>query len=112
MNQAFFGSRDDEAADLFPTDVMTGLPFQTGIEFGAVFVDLGHAVAGAEATDQSGGVPGGSAGKLVLFKQHDIFPAEFGQMIGDAAPDDTATDDDDFGLCGHIGMLVHTAFDA
>ncbi len=100
LRQTVLGPRDDEAADFFPADGMAGFLFQTRIKFGAVFIDPGHAVGSAEAANQSGGVPRRAAGQLVLFQQHDVLPSEFGEMIGNAAPDDATADDDDFGFGG------------
>ena len=83
---------------------MAGFLFQAGVEFGAVFVDPGHAVGCAEASDEPGGMPRRATGELVLFQQQDIFPAEPGQMISDAAADNAAPDDDDRGLDGEKGI--------
>ena len=43
--------------------------------------------------DEAGRVPGGALGQLVLLDQHDVGPAEPGQVVGDAAARDPAADD-------------------
>jgi hypothetical protein len=43
--------------------------------------------------EESGRVPGGAGGELSAFQEHDIPPAELGQMIGDRAADHAAADD-------------------
>ena len=48
----------------------------------------------AQLPDEAGRVPGGAAGEPSLLQQHDVAPAEFGQMIGDRASDHAAADDD------------------
>src|SRR5205823_11136540 len=101
-------ARDDEAAHLLPADRMAGFLFQTSVKLGAVFIDFGHAVGRAKAPDQSGGVPGGAAGNFVLFEQHDIRPAEFGEVIRNAAANDATADDDDPGFFGKIGIHYGT----
>ena len=104
LRHAVARAGDDQAAHLFPAHGMAGLPFQSGVEFGAVLIDFGHAVGRAEAPDQPGGVPGGAASKSILLQQDDVLPAEFGEMIGDAAPNDAAADDDNFGFFAHVGV--------
>lgn len=52
--------------------VMTRLLGQLGIQLGRVFVDLGHAVAGAQLTDHAGRMPSGAAAEQALLQQHNI----------------------------------------
>ena len=56
---------------------------------------------GPHLADQPGGMPGGAAGELALLEQHDVAPAELGEVVGDARADDAAADDDDFGVAVH-----------
>src|SRR5689334_13455308 len=80
---------------------MASLLFQRSVQLGAVLVDLRHGIGRAQAPDESRRVPGGAAGQLVLLQQQDVLPAQLGEVIGDAAADDTAADDNDFGLRGN-----------
>ena len=80
-----------------------GLPrllLQRPVQHGAVAAELGHRMRGAQLGDQPGGMPGGAAGQLAALQQGDIAPAQLGQMIGDRAAGDAATDNDDAGLGG------------
>ena len=49
----------------------------------------------AQLSDETCRVPGRAAGELLPLEQHDVFPAELNEMIGDAAADDATADDDD-----------------
>src|SRR5580765_7777557 len=42
-------------------------------------------------------MPRRAAGQGALLEEDDVGPAEVGQVVGDAAPDDPAPDDDDAG---------------
>ena len=77
-----------------------GLLFQRAIELLAVFGEPCHVGGGAQLRDQAGGVPCRAAGQLLALQQHDVGPAELGEMIGDGAARDAAADDDDAGLGG------------
>ena len=55
-----------------------------------------------QLADQARGMPCGARGELFAFKQHDVFPAQLGQVIGDGTADDTATDDDGAGVSGKM----------
>jgi hypothetical protein len=59
-------------------------------------------VAAAQLHDEPGGVPGRAAGEPTALQQHHVPSAQLGQMIGEAAPGDTAADDDDLGLRGEV----------
>ena len=59
-------------------------------------------LVGAHGADQPGGVPGGAAAELDPLQQHDIGPAQLGQMIGDAGTDNAAADDDGAGACRNL----------
>ena len=87
---------------------MAGFLFQTGVKLGAVFIDFGHAIGRAKTANQTGGVPGGTAGQLVLLEQHDILPAQFGEVIRNAAANNAAPNDDDLGFFGKIGIHYGT----
>ena len=57
---------------------MTRLLGQLGVKLGRVFVDLGHAVAGAQLPDHAGRMPSGAAAEQALLQQHNILPARLG----------------------------------
>ncbi|MNY67343.1 hypothetical protein D3C86_2049140 [compost metagenome] len=59
----------------------------------------------AQLADEAGRVPGGAAAQLPLLQQHDVRPAEPGQVIGHRTADNTAADDDD--LCLRWKILSH-----
>ena len=46
-------------------------------------------------------MPGGAARELALFEQDDVVPAHLGEVIGHAAANDAAADDDDAGVLGN-----------
>jgi len=50
-------------------------------------------------------VPGGPAGQGVALQEHDVVPAQLGEVVGDAGADDATTDDDD--LCPLGDLLGH-----
>ena len=75
---------------------MPGLLFQTRIEIARVASHPERRVVVITgAGDQACGVPGGPRRELVLLDQEDVADAELGQVVGNGAADDAATDDDD-----------------
>ena len=86
---------------LYPADSPVSL-FEFGVQLGGVLHQSGRALRGPQLPDQPGGVPGGAAGQLALFEQHDVGDAEFGQVVGDAGADHTAADDDDARTLGQF----------
>ncbi len=73
----------------------TGLGLEAGVEVPGVAAHLGRGLGRrAEGHDETGGVPRGAGGEPVPFQDDDIGPAEMGEVVGDAAPDDAAADDD------------------
>ena len=75
-----------------------GLGLELDVEVGGIFGEPRHVLRGAQLADQSRRMPGRAGGELLALKQHDVGPAELGQMIGDGAAGDAATDDDGPGL--------------
>src|SRR5689334_6146962 len=69
---------------------------QAGIELRTVLVDASHAVAGAQPPNQSSRVPGRASGELVLFEKNNVAPTKLCQVIGDAAANHAAANDDNF----------------
>ena len=50
------------------------------------------------------------AGQLLAFKQHDIVPANLGEVIGNRTTDNTATDNDDLRLFGEFSHEITPSF--
>ena len=50
-------------------------------------------------------MPGRARGQLILFDEHAISPAKFGQMIEQTRPHNPAADDDNSRLCFHDERL-------
>ncbi len=74
---------------------LAGLGLQPGVEVPRVHPQLGLGGRhGPERDHQSGGVPRGAGGELVALEEHDVAPAQAGEVVGDAGPDDAAADDD------------------
>ena len=79
---------------------LAGLGLERPVEVLRVLRELGLGLGVAQRRQQSGGVPGRPAGELLALEQHDVAPAELGEVIGDRAADDAAADDDDTGAGG------------
>ena len=65
-------------------------------------VDLCHVEAADEVGDQSGGMPCRPRGQLALLDQKDVGPAFMGQVIEQADPHHTATDDYALDVVAHL----------
>ena len=87
-----------EAAALPPAGGETGFRFQRRIQLDAVAAHARLVAIGAQLPDQAGCMPGGAAGELALFQQHDVRAAQLGEVVGGAAAGDAAANDD------HLGM--------
>ena len=98
LNHSVLAGGNDQTADGLPTDIDPGFGLQCRVQFDAVLVDFGHAVAGAQLSNQSCRVPSRATTQFALLEQHHIRPAEFGQVVRDARADDAATDDHGAGL--------------
>ena len=103
---ALFGQRHGDRADLAHAGGDAGLGLELDVEVGRIFREPRHVLRAAQLADQAGGMPGRARGQLLALEQHDVGPAELGQMIGDRAAGDAAADDDRAclgrnGLCGH-----------
>ena len=81
---------------------MAGLGLKPAVELGAVLGDLDEGPRTAELGDEAGGVPGRAAGQLAPLEDHYVSTAQLRQVVGDAAADDSASDDDDLGTVGKI----------
>ena len=69
------------------------LGLQLGVKFGRIFGQARHVLATAELTHQPCRMPCGATGQLFALEQHDIGPAQLGQMIGHRTTRDAAADD-------------------
>ena len=65
------------------------------IEVDRVAEELGDVGAGAQLTDEAGGVPGRAACQLPALEKEHVAEPHLAEMIGDRAADDAAADDDD-----------------
>ena len=97
------GERDRDRAVLAEAGGELRFGLQLGVEIGGVFGEQRQRERGAELADEAGGMPRGAGGQALAFQQHDIGPAELGQVIGDRAADHAAADDDGFGVPGQFG---------
>ena len=74
---------------------MASLLLEPGVQVtGVPAEEQGRLVGHTRRGDQPGRVPGGPGGQLVLLKQHDVGPAQVREMVGNAAADHAAADDD------------------
>ena len=89
------------AARGMPAHVLAGLGLQRGVQLVAVGVDLGEVVAARDAGALAGSVPGGARGELVFLDQDGVGAALEGQVVEEARPHDSATDDHDIRTCFH-----------
>ncbi len=73
---------------------------EPAVEVLRVLRELGLRLRVAQRRQQARGVPGRATGQLLAFEQHDILPAELGEVVGDGTADDTAADDHDLRAAG------------
>jgi hypothetical protein len=88
------GAGQADVRDPPEADALAGLRLQRRIEADRIFVQLADRVAQIEQRQQAGGVPSGAGGELVALQQHDVAPAEPGQVVERADADHAATNDD------------------
>ena len=82
-------------ARLLESGGLTRLGLQLGVELDSVFGQLREDSAVAQLRQEPGRMPRSAPGKLLALEEHDVRPAQLGEMVRDAAPDDAATDNDD-----------------
>ena len=107
-----------QAAGLVPVHGLAGLGLQPAIHLHRLLEHAGGVARGTQLADETGSVPGGAVGEMVLFDQHDVALAVLGEPVGDAAAKDAAADDDDAGAGGercarqvaHRGQAFTRAF--
>ena len=73
---------------------------EASIELDAVAPEAHHRGRRVEGRDEPGSLAGGAGRELCLLDEEHVRPAGEGQVVGDAAASDPATDDDDAGLVG------------
>ena len=95
LGHALAVAREPQAPVLLPARRLPGLAFQPFVERDAFRQEPGDVRIRAQLPDQPGGMEGRAAGQLGPLQQHDVAPAEPGQVIGGGAADDAAADDDD-----------------
>ncbi len=94
--------RETQIPDLLEADGLARLLFELPIQLDRVFVNLTDAVAHIEKRQQSRGMPRRTRCQFALLDQHDVVaPAFLGKVVERADADDTAADDDNFGLRFH-----------
>ena len=81
------------------------LLLQFGIQLHGVILKPGDIVVIVQTVYVRCRMPGRTGGQLVALQQYDICPAEFAEMIKNAATDETATDYDGLGVGFHNGYF-------
>ena len=71
---------------------LAGQRLELAIEVDRVFLQARDVGVAVERVHAAGRVPGRAGGQLALLEQHDVGPADLGQMVEDADPDDAAAD--------------------
>jgi hypothetical protein len=94
-------ARQAEAARAAEARGLTRLRLEALVEIGAVLGEPGEVVGGTELAHQPGGMPRGPARQLAALEQHDVAPAELGQVIRHAAAGDAPADHHHARLSGH-----------
>ena len=89
-----------EAAGLYPTRGLPGLPLQLAVEVHRIVYEPGQCGRRPQSAHQSCGMPRGARGQFGTFQHHDVLPPLAGEVVGDRTTDHAATDDDRAGLTG------------
>ncbi len=92
--------RDVDAAALLPPGREAGLGLERRVQLDAVLAHPRHGPVRPHLADETGGMPGRSAGELALLEQQHVLFAERGEVISGRAAGDAAADDDNPGLAG------------
>ena len=77
----------------------SGLGLEGREQVGRVLRQPGQVARRPQLADQAGGMPRRATCQLPALQQHHVRAAALGEVVGDAAPDDAAADDDDSGVC-------------
>ena len=86
------GGGDHHVAGGMDAAALAGDRLDLAVEIDRVFLQLGDVGVGVVGVDAGRGVPGRARGQLVLLEQGDVGPAELGQVVEHAGPDDAAAD--------------------
>ena len=90
-----------DASGGVPADILSGFLFECRVQTIAIIMDFGEVVV----TDQAGALaccmPSRARGKLPFFYQQNVGFAFLGQMVGQSHAHDSATDNNNLGLCFH-----------
>ena len=89
------GAGDRDAADLPEARGPARLGLQGGVQVNGVPGKLDQRLGGAKLGDQPGGVPGGAASQLPALQDHDVLPAQPGEVVGDTGARDASANHDD-----------------
>jgi len=93
---------------------LSRLVLEPAIKILRVFGQHGLRLGIAQRGEQAGRVPGGAASELLALQQHDVGPAELGEVIGNGTANDAAANDDDAGVgrkrFAHRNLSHGTAF--
>jgi hypothetical protein len=86
---------EPQAAYAAPADILSGLTADPGEEGGAILHQPREVRFGAELAHEAGGVPGRARRQRPLFEEQHVLLARLGELVGDAAANRAAADDDD-----------------
>ena len=99
------GQRDGDGTDLPHPGGNARLLLQPDVKIGGILGQPRHVLACPQLPDQPRRMPGRAAGQPPALQQHDVAPAELGQMIGDRTAGDPAPDDDDTRVARNLHLL-------
>src|SRR5690606_13973810 len=103
---ALLGQCNADRAHLAHAGGDTGLLLQPDVEIGGVLRQTRHVLGAAQLANETCGMPGRAAGKLLSFQKYDVGPAKLGEVVGDRAPGNASADDDDARLGGKVGHEI------
>ncbi len=95
------GRRQPERSHLVPGRVHAGLGGEAAVQGRPVHHHPGQRDRAPELPDQAGGVERRAGGQLRPIDEHDIGPAELGEVVGDGGAAHAAADDDRPGMLDH-----------
>ena len=84
---------DVQPTRIMQADVLPGDPLQLRIECDRIGLQARHGSVAVEGVKGAGSVPTRAGGQFLAFTERDIPPPELGQVVEDAAADDSASDD-------------------
>ena len=95
---------DLDEADRLEPGRQAGLGLEPRVQVAGVLAHLGRRLRRrAEGDHQPGRVPRRARGEPVALEQHDVLPAQVGEVVGDRGADDAAADDHDPRSGGQVG---------